>query len=149
MHALSAVVRASTALGRQRDAREALVALERTFERLPHHITREKATVDGWAEDRLHHTHSYAAAFGGLSGGEAARDAALRLYSSAAWRGPARVRLHQAAAEVDPQHAMATLAGLSNAQRSDRSIRFAALRTLSACRARGADVSELGEAVRA
>lgn len=149
MHALSTVVRASAALGRQRAAREALVALERTFERLPHNITREKATVGGWAEDRLHHTHSYAAVFGGLSGGEAARDSALRLYSSAAWRGPAQVRLHQAAAEVDPQHAVATLAELSDAQRFDRSIRFAALRTLSACRARGADVAELGEAQRA
>ena len=99
MHALSAVVRGSAALGRQRDAREALVALQ--------------------------------------------------LYAAAAWRGPAQVRLHQAAAEVDPQHAVATLAALSNAQRSDRSIRFAALRTLNVCRGRGAGVSELGEALRA
>jgi transcriptional regulator with XRE-family HTH domain len=145
MHALGTVVRASAVTGRQRAAREALVALERTFEQLPRHITREKAAVSGWAEDRLHHTHSYAAAFGGISGGDAARDAALALYAPAAWRLPAQVKLHQAAGEVDPQHAVAALAELSEAQRADRSIRFPALQTLSACRARGADVRELRE----
>ena len=145
MHALGTVVRASAVTGRQRAAREALVALERTFEQLPRHVTREKTAVDGWAEDRLHHTHSYAAAFCGISGGEAARDAARALYSPATWRLPAQVRLHQAAGEVDPQHAVAALAELSEAQRADRSIRFPALQTLSACRARGADVRELRE----
>lgn len=145
MYALGTVAQASAVTGRQRAAREALVALERTFEQLPRHITREKAAVGGWAEDRLHHTHSYAAAFGGIGGGDAARDAALRLYSSAAWRGPAQVQLHRAAAEVDPQDAVAVLGSLNEAQRKDRSIRFVALRTLSACRARGADVRELRE----
>ncbi len=131
--------------GRQRAAREALVTLERTFEQLPRHITREKAAVGGWAEERLHHVHSYAAAFGGIGGGDAARDAALALYAPAAWRLPAQVKLHQAVAEVDPGHAIAALAELSEAQRADRSIRFPALQTLSACKARGADVRELRE----
>lgn len=145
MHALGTVVRASAVTGRQRAAREALVTLERTFEQLPRHITREKAAVGGWAEERLHHVHSYAAAFGGIGGGDAARDAALALYAPAAWRLPAQVKLHQAVAEVDPGHAIAALAELSEAQRADRSIRFPALQTLSACKARGADVRELRE----
>jgi hypothetical protein len=149
MHALKAIVQASAVTGRQRAAREALAALEKTFERLPRHITREKGTVSGWAEDRLHHTHSYAAAFCGIGGGEAAREAALALYAPATWRLPAQVRLHQAAAEVDPEHAIGVLAELSQAQRADRSIRLPALQALSECRARGADVRELREALRA
>jgi hypothetical protein len=147
MHALKATAQASAVVGRQRDAKDALAELERTFERLPRDVTREKIAVGGWAEERLHHARSYTAAFGGLGSGEAARASALALYSPAAWRGPAQINLHEAATEADPQHAVAALAGLTTTQRSDRTIRLVALRTLGVCRSRGADVRELREAL--
>jgi transcriptional regulator with XRE-family HTH domain len=148
MHALSASAKALAVLGRKREARAALNAAEATFERLPRDITREKISVGGWAEERLHHTRSYVAAFGGVGDGEHARDAALTLYSPAAWRGPAQIELHRAAAEADAGYAAATLAALSDAQQSDRSVRWTAMRVLDACERKSvAGVAELREAL--
>jgi transcriptional regulator with XRE-family HTH domain len=148
MRALSTAARAHAVMGRQRAARKALATLERTFERLPRDVIRETISVAGWAEERLHHTRSYAAAYGGLAGGPGARGAALALYRPPAWRGPAQVRLHEAVTE-GPAYAVAALAELTPAQRADRTIRLTAVRTLNACRTRGADVRELREAIRA
>jgi hypothetical protein len=146
MHGLSVSAKALGVLGRRQEARVALNAAEAAFERLPRDITREKISVGGWAEERLHHTRSYVAAFGGVGRGEPAREAALRLYSSAAWRGPAQIKLHRAAAEADAGYAAATLVALSRPQRADLSIRQTAARVLSICDVAGsAAVAELRE----
>jgi len=148
MHALSASAKAQALLGNTREALDALRATEATFERLPRDLTREKVSALGWAEERLHHTRSYAAAFGGIDGGDAAREAALTLYSPAAWRGPAQVKLHLAASERDTGYAAATLAALSDSQRHDRSVRLTAARVLRAAEQRGdARAAELREVV--
>jgi transcriptional regulator with XRE-family HTH domain len=149
MHALSARSKALAVLGHKRDARAALDAAEAAFEQLPRDITREKISVGGWAEERLHHTRSYVAAFGGVGDGDSARDAALELYSLAAWRGPAQINLHRAAAETDAGYAATTLAALSDAQRSDRSVRWTAMRVLDTCeRESGPGIAELREVLR-
>jgi transcriptional regulator with XRE-family HTH domain len=133
MHALTAHAKALSVLGRKREATSALHDAEVEFERLPRDITREKLSVAGWAEERLHHAQSFMAAFGGIGDGEAARAAALRLYRPPAWRGPTQIRLHQAAIEVDADYAVATLCALSAPQRADRSVRENALRVLAVC----------------
>ncbi|MGH2942102.1 MAG: hypothetical protein ACRDLN_04935 [Solirubrobacteraceae bacterium] len=121
MHALAAAAKSSAVLDRRKHAEGTLAMLEREFERLPRDVTNEKVAAGGWAEERLHHARSYAAAFVPVAGGDAARAAALRLYPAGAWRGPAQIKLHVALAEraeVAP-----ILAPLSDAQRSDRSVR--------------------------
>ena len=133
MHALVARVRALALQGRRRETRDALITLEATFERLPRDITREKISVDGWAEEDLHNACSFASAFAGVGNGEAARGEALRLYSSDLWRGPASIRLHRAMAERDANLALDALAPLSEAQRNDRFVRLVSLRTLASC----------------
>jgi hypothetical protein len=136
MHALGARAQALATLGRKRDAHEGLAALERTFERLPSDLTREKISSLGWSEQRLHHTKSYCGMF--VGGGDQAREPALALYGDMMWRGPAQVGLHRAASMIasgDPRegahHATAILAPLSATQRSDRFVRRLALLTLS------------------
>lgn len=147
LHALGARARALALLGRRGDARAALNAVEVAFERLPRDITREKLSSLGWPEERLHHVASFVGAFGG-GGGEAAREEALRLYASAAWGGPAQVRLHRAASEADAGYATAVLGDLSEAQRSDRFVRTMGFAALAACeRERVAGVAELREAL--
>ncbi|MGH8733006.1 MAG: helix-turn-helix domain-containing protein [Burkholderiales bacterium] len=144
MQALTAKAQALGLLGRKREARDALREAERAFERLPRDITREKVSSSGWAEERLHHTISYTSAFGGIGGGERAREAALALYPPVAWRGQAQVRLHRAAAERDAKLAIATLAELSEPQRSDRGVRLIAIRVLEHVDGRNAaDLHEL------
>ena len=135
MKALGAKAQALAMLGRERCAGDALAELERTFEKLPRDITREKLSALGYPEETLHHTRSYCAMYGAVPG-EAARAAALRLYADAAWRGPAQVRLHRAASEADAQDAVATLTTLSDTQRADRFVRQIALRALDSCEAR-------------
>jgi len=122
MDALGSKAQALAMLGRERAASDVLRELERTFGQLPRDITREKLSVLGWTEETMHHTRSYCAMFGG-DGGEPAREDALRLYEVADWRGPAQVKLHRAASNVDANDAVATLSRLSEAQRSDRFVR--------------------------
>jgi transcriptional regulator with XRE-family HTH domain len=142
--ALGAKAQALAVLGRQRAASDTLASLERTFETLPPDITRDKLSAFGWPEEILHHTRSYCGMF--VGGGEPAREEALRLYVDAKWRGPAQVKLHRAAAEADPQEAVATLSALSEAQRGDRFVRIIAARVLSTCEARDvAGTAELRE----
>jgi hypothetical protein len=136
MKALGARAQALAMLRRKREAREGLMALERTFERLPRDLTREKISSLGWSEQRLHHTESYCGMF--VGGGDEARQHALALYDGVMWRGPAQVSLHRATSMIasgdireGAQHATAILAPLSDAQRSDRFVRKLALRTLS------------------
>jgi hypothetical protein len=140
----SAVARA--ALGQHREARDALAVLEQTFERLPSDITREQMAA-GWPEERLHHCRSEAAAFGGISGGEAAREAALDLYPRAEWRSRVQITLHRAAAEADPRYAAHVLGRLTPAQRKDHGIRLIALRVLDAAGPRAAGAAGLREAL--
>jgi hypothetical protein len=157
MEALGARAQALAMQHRKRDARNALTALERTFERLPREVTREKLSSLGWGEERLHHAESYCGMF--VGGGERARDNALALYDGVAWHGPAQVSLHRATSMIaagdvreGAQHATAILAPLSDAQRSDRFVRRMAVRTLSAVpdKARGEPaVAELREALAA
>lgn len=149
--ALSARSQALAMLGREKAANESLAILERTFERLPSDLTREKLSALGWPEERLHHARSYSAMYSAAPGaGEAARDEALRLYVDADWRGPAQIKLHRAASEVDANEAVATLAALSEAQRRDRFVRRIAMRVLDSCESRGvAGTAELREALRA
>src|SRR5918998_4849981 len=92
MGALAARTQALAMLGRQRPTSEALAALERTFDRLPRDIARDKLTAHGWPEERLHHTRSYCAMYGAAAG-EAAREEALRLYPDAAWIDRAQIKL--------------------------------------------------------
>jgi hypothetical protein len=66
----------------------------------------------------------------GAEGGQAARHDALRLYEASYWRGPAQVKLHRAASEVDAKDAVAILVRLSDAQRSDRFVRRIAAHVL-------------------
>ena len=120
--ALGAKAQALAMLGHERPANDTLRELERTFEQLPRSITREKLSVLGWPEETLHHTRSYCAMYGS-EGGQSAREDALRLYEKADWRGPAQIKLHRAASEVDANDAVATLSHLSEAQRSDRFVR--------------------------
>jgi hypothetical protein len=144
--ALAAKAQALAILGRQRATSDTLATLERTFEKLPRDITRERLSALGWSEETLHHTRSYCGMF--VGGGEAARDEALSLYAEALWRGPAQVRLHRAASEADPQDAVATLSALSDTQRSDRFVRMIAKRALESCEARKvAGTADLREAL--
>jgi hypothetical protein len=107
------------------------------FEGLPRDILREKIAIDGWAEEDLDNCASFGSAFAGVDGGEAAREEALRLYSSALWRGPTQVRLHRAVAEADAHVALDALVSLSDAQRQDRFVRLLALKVLDVCDAKG------------
>lgn len=146
--ALSARVRALALQGRKRETRNALTALEEGFERLPREITREKIGVNGWAEEMLLNVTSFASAFAGVDGGEAAREEALRLYSTALWRGPTQVKLHRAIAETDAHMALDALAPLTDAQRKDKLVRLVGLRALDACASRKvAGTAELREAL--
>ena len=133
--ALGAKAQALAMLGRQRPTSETLAALEHTFNRLPSDITYDKLSSHGWAEERLHHVRSYCGMYGAAAG-EAAREDALRLYAEADWRGQAQIKLHRAAAEADPQDAVATLMALSDTQRKDRFVHMIAARALAACEAR-------------
>jgi transcriptional regulator with XRE-family HTH domain len=143
MAALGARAQALSMLGRRREARETLEGAQTTFERLPRDVTREKIAGGGWAEERLHHTRSYCAMYG-VDGSEGAHAEALRLYADALWRSRAQTGLHRAAAEVDAHDAVATLAGLSEAQRRDRFVRMIAARALAVCeRERVAGTAEL------
>lgn len=137
MKALGARAQALAMLRRTREAHEGLAALERTFERLPRDVTREKVSSLGWSEQRLHHTKSYCGMF--VGGGEEAREQALALYEDVMWRDPAQIRLHRATSMIasgdvreGARHAAAVLAPLSAAQRSDRFIRRLAVGTLAA-----------------
>jgi hypothetical protein len=141
--ALSARVRALALQGRAKETRNALTALEAEFERLPRSVTSEKIGVDGWSEEDLHNVTSFAGAFAGIDGDEAARNEALRLYSSALWRGPTQVRLHRAIAEADALMALEVLSPLTDAQRKDWLVRLVALKVLSACESR--DVGGTGD----
>lgn len=136
--ALSARARALALQGRAKETRNALTALEAEFERLPRSVTSEKIGVDGWSEEMLHNVTSFAGAFAGIDGGEAARNEALRLYPSALWRGPTQVRLHRAMAEADAPMALEVLSPLTDAQRKDRLVRLVALKALTACESRNA-----------
>lgn len=138
-------------LGREKAANESLAILEKTFEKLPHDIAREKLSAAGWPEEGLHHTRSYCAMYTAAPGtGEAARDEALRLYAGADWRGPAQIRLHRAASQADVKEAVATLTTLSEAQRRDTFVRRIAMRVLDSCESRKvAGTAELREASRA
>lgn len=147
MEAFAAKAQASAMLGRERPASDALADLERTFDKLPRDIVREKLSALGWAEERVHHVRSYCAMYGSASG-DTARDEALRLYADADWRSQAQVKLHRAAAEADAQDAVATLSDLSDAQRSDRFVRLIAARALASCESRNvAGTAELREAL--
>ncbi|MGH8733986.1 MAG: hypothetical protein ACREVB_09915, partial [Burkholderiales bacterium] len=100
------------------------------------------------AEERLHLARSFVGAFGGGNGGEAARREAMRLYVDADWRSRTQIELHRAAAETDPQHAVATLASLAPAQRNDRFVRQTATRVLSTCQdRRAAGAADLRDAL--
>ena len=146
IEALSARSQALAMLGREKAANESLALQERAFEKLPRDVTRERLSALGWPEERLHNTRSYCGMF--IGGGEAARDEALRLYVEADWRGPAQIRLHRAASEADAKDAVATLSGLSDAQRSDRFVRLIAARALASCESRKvAGTAELREAL--
>jgi transcriptional regulator with XRE-family HTH domain len=141
--ALSARARALALQGRTTETRNAVTALEAEFERLPRSVTSERIGVNGWSEEMLHNVTSFAGAFAGTDGGEAAREVALRLYSSALWRGPTQVRLHRAITETDASMALEALSPLTDAQRKDRLVRLVALKALRACESR--NVSGAGE----
>jgi hypothetical protein len=123
MHALGARARALAILGRKRDAGVAMEDLERSFERLPRGTTRE--VHGGWSERRLHHAASFVVVFGG-AGSRTAHGDGLRAHLGL-WRYSTQIRLHQAAAEADPQYAVATLSDLSPAQAGNQFIRRLAL----------------------
>ena len=145
--ALGTKAQALAMLGRERAASDTLAELERTFEKLPSDITREKLSALGYPEETLHHVRSYCAMYGAVAG-EAAREEALRLYADAVWRGPAQVRLHRAASEADAQEAVAILTALNGTQRSDRFVRQIAMRALESCESRKvAGAAELREAL--
>jgi transcriptional regulator with XRE-family HTH domain len=146
MSALNAKAQALAMLRRDKAATGALRELERTFEHLPRHITRDKLSALGWAEDRLHHGRSYCAMHG-TGSGDVARTEALRLIADTDWRSKAQLKLHRAASEADAQDAVATLNDLSDTQRSDRFVQMIAARALVVCEARGTDTAELRDAL--
>ena len=149
MSALSAQAQAQAMLDRQQAASETLAALERTFERLPDDVTRDKLSALGWPQERLHHVRSFCGMYG-VDGGEAARTEAMRLYADADWRSRAQIKLHRAASEADPGLALSALAPLKGSQRSDRFVRLIAKRALASCEAREvAGTADLREALTA
>ena len=146
MHALGARARALALLGRKRETRDALKDVETAFERLPRAVMR--ASTGGWSERRLHHAESFVVAFGDV-GNPAAHDEALRTYAGL-WRYATQIELHRAAGDADARHAAATLAALSEPQRSDQFIRRLGVRTLAVCeRESVAGVAELREVLSA
>jgi hypothetical protein len=137
MTALNAKAQALAMLGREKAAGETLATLERTFEKLPSDVTRDKLSALGWAEGRLHHGRSYCAMYGASpAAGEAAREEALRLIADLDWRSRAQIKLHRAASEADAKDAAATLSDLSDTQRNDRFVRMIAARVRASCEAR-------------
>ncbi|MGH2942573.1 MAG: hypothetical protein ACRDLN_07365 [Solirubrobacteraceae bacterium] len=118
--------------------------VEAAFERLPRDVTRERVSALGWPEDRLHFCASFV---GACAGSSAAADDATKLYTPIVWRGLAQVHLHRAAAEADPDAAVAVLGSLGDAQRRDRFVRLTAQRALHACEARGANATDLRAAL--
>jgi transcriptional regulator with XRE-family HTH domain len=144
MKALGAKAQALAILDQEKAANEVQRTLERTFEHLPRHITRDKLSALGWSEDRMHHVRSYCAMYG-TGSGEPARSEALRLIADTDWRSRAQLSLHRSASEADAQDAVATLSGLTEAQRKDRFVRMIASRVLVVCESRGVDSTELRE----
>jgi transcriptional regulator with XRE-family HTH domain len=151
--ALAAKAQALAMLGREKAANETLATLERTFERLPRDITREKLSALGWPEERLHHVRSYCGMYGtSPAAGEVARAEAVRLTADADWYSTTQLRLHRAATEADAQDAVATLGDLSESQQRDRFVRMIAARALVSCEARdarSAGVADLREVLSA
>lgn len=133
-------------LGRGKAASDTLTTLERTFEKLPREITRDKLSALGWPVERLHHTRSYCAMYGAsTAAGEVARTEALLLTAEADWYSHAQLNLHRAASEADAQDAVATLSDLSEAQRRDRFVRMIAVRALASCESRDASAAGVAE----
>lgn len=132
--ALSAKAQALALTGQAKPARHVLQGMESEFERLPSDLRRDRVTALGAPEDRLTFVASFLGAFADMP---YPVDGAAN-YSPVVWRGLAQVRLHRAAAEVDPQHAVAVLSSLKPAQRSDRFVHQTALRVLRRCEAKNA-----------
>lgn len=114
-------------LGQHGAARDALHDLSHVFTRLPDSVRADRLSTWGWAEQRLRfvesHVHSYA---GRLGDAATAHDAALALYPSSSYQGPAQVELHRATCLIvagDPsegaRHAIRTLEALPVDHRRD------------------------------
>lgn len=134
MLALSAKAQALALTGQGKAALRVLAGMEREYERLPSDLRRDHVTAHGVPEDRLTFVASFLSAHGAMTYPAAGADG----YSSVVWRGYAQVRLHRAAAEGDPQHAIAVLSSLAPKQRDDRFVRQTALRVLRRCEAKHA-----------
>ena len=123
--ALGARAQALAVLGRTRGARKALEDLRTVVEQLPDDVTGEQRFFYGWPEHRLRHIESYTfTRLGELRHAEQAQEQAL--YAPTAWRGPAQVRLHQAACLVATgdvvdgvEHAAGVLRTLPDERRQD------------------------------
>lgn len=132
--ALGAKAQALALTDRTKPARLVLHEMEREFERLPSDLRRDRVTALGAPEDRL----TYVASFLGAFGDNPYPVADAEQYSPVVWRGLAQVRLHRAAAEGDPRHAIDVLSSLAPAQRRDRFIHRTAVRVLHRCETKGA-----------
>jgi len=117
--------------------------LERSYEQLPHDVARR--TIGGWSEARLLQAGSFVAAYGGPRSSTVHDEACAA--DEGIWRLGAQIELHRAAGDVDAEHAVNVLTKLTKAQQSDQFIRRLAERTLVTLDARGAQTSELREAL--
>ena len=125
--ALGARAQALAVLGRTKGARKALEGLSTVVDQLPDHVTGEQRFFYGWPEHCLRHIESYTFThLGELRHAEQAQEQALALYAPTRWRGPAQIRLHQAACLVATgdivdgvDHAAGVLRTLSDERRHD------------------------------
>lgn len=124
--ALAARTVALARTGRAADTRAALAELGEVFQALPSAVTDDHVSVFGWSEQSLRNTesHAYTLIADTIRAGAAA-EAALACYPPAVRRGPAQVRLHQAACLIHDgdvtggiRYASEVVTGLPSGQRT-------------------------------
>jgi transcriptional regulator with XRE-family HTH domain len=88
---------ALAALGRTREASEAIQAVYEVVDRLPTRVTGDTASMYGWPEYRLRHGESFVYTYiGDAVRAEEAQNQAITLYPTQMYRELTQVRLHEA-----------------------------------------------------
>ncbi|MEU8798895.1 hypothetical protein [Spirillospora sp. NPDC048819] len=138
-NAYSAKAQAYAQLGRHDEAEQALTELKRVFEHLPAKATKDKTTMWGWSEQRLHHVASYVHTHSGdIERAQQAQDDAIALYPAKSFLARAQIELHRAGglirtgdADTGARHAIRVLEGLPSTHRADAMIRRTAFTSLN------------------
>lgn len=135
-------------------ARAALADLEAVFARLPVQVLSDRESQWGWSEQRLRHTQSFVHSYTGrVAEATAAQEAALALYPSSSYQGPAQVHLHRATCLIitgDPaegvRHMIRTIEGLPVNLSRDNLVRRSAALVLEALPAQAAKLPVVSQA---